>query len=72
MLDTNTALVKTFHSRDERYLQKFKKLSQMNERELDLMGKKGLLLAKTEFDRDKLISKLEKWMQDLASGKGLC
>jgi colanic acid biosynthesis glycosyl transferase WcaI len=45
------------------------KLSQMNFQERDAMGRKGLLLTETEFDRDKLISKLEKWMQELASGQ---
>jgi colanic acid biosynthesis glycosyl transferase WcaI len=45
------------------------KLSKMNSKERDVMGRKGLLLTETEFDRDKLISKLENWMQDLASGK---
>jgi len=45
------------------------KLSQMSDQERDAMGRKGLLLTETEFDRDKLISKLEKWMQDLASAQ---
>ena len=36
------------------------------------MGRKGLLLSDTEFDRDKLISKLENWMEDLATGKEVC
>ena len=44
------------------------KLSKMNPQERDVMGRKGLLLTETEFDREKLISKLENWMQDLASG----
>ena len=48
------------------------KLSQMSYQERDVMGRKGLLLSETEFDRDKLISKLENWMQDLASGKEIC
>ena len=48
------------------------KLSQMSYQERDVMGRKGLLLSETEFDRDKLISKLENWMQDLASGKEVC
>ena len=48
------------------------KLSKMNPQERDVMGRKGLLLSETEFDRDKLISKLENWMQDLASGKEVC
>ena len=48
------------------------KLSQMNSQERDVMGRKGLLLNETEFDREKLISKLENWMLDLASGKEFC
>jgi len=44
------------------------KLSKMNPQERDVMGRKGLLLTETEFDREKLISKLENWMQVLASG----
>ena len=48
------------------------KLSQMSYQERDVMGRKGLLLSENEFDRDKLISKLENWMQDLASGKEVC
>jgi colanic acid biosynthesis glycosyl transferase WcaI len=48
------------------------KLSQMSYQERDLMGRKGLLLSETEFDRDKLISKLENWMEDLVSGKEIC
>ena len=48
------------------------KLSQMNFQERDAMGRKGLLLTEKEFDRDKLISKLEKWMQELASGQEDC
>jgi colanic acid biosynthesis glycosyl transferase WcaI len=48
------------------------KLSKMNPQERDVMGRKGLLLTETEFDREKLISKLENWLQDLASGKDVC
>ena len=48
------------------------KLSRMSYEERYLMGRKGILLSETEFDRDKLISKLENWMQDLASGKEVC
>ena len=36
------------------------KLSRMSYQERDLMGRKGLLLSETEFDREKLISKMKK------------
>lgn len=37
------------------------KLSTMSEQERQAMGRKGVELSKTEFDRDRLISRLEKW-----------
>ena len=44
----------------------------MSYQERDEIGKKGLVLAETELDRDKLISKLENWMHDLVSGMEKC
>lgn len=48
-----------------------RKLSQMSIEKKRVMGDMGLKLAKTEFDRAKLIDQLESWLQQLADKKKL-
>ena len=45
------------------------KLSQMTNKERLAMGAKGLEISKTEFDRDRLISRLLSWFNDLCQGQ---
>ena len=46
-------------------------MSRMSDEDRRIMGARGVQLSKTEFDRDRLISKLLSWFDDLAADSRL-
>jgi glycosyltransferase involved in cell wall biosynthesis len=46
------------------------KMSEMNDAERQDMGDLALAYYRQNFDRDRLVSRLEEWMEEMAGGKG--